>query len=253
MNKKSKIYLVVLIWVAVLLQLAINNSINREAKMVEQVMSYGVDNLTEARVKAYAHYGNQNISTSGKEEIVKNLANKLGITSGYALEHKTVGDTKTTYLVKEGKQGNTTIKIITLNNVDGYNQSITENYIMVEILLKKSAGQEAYNYKNLLSDIYKDLGMTASTNIYLCNQTKGKLSDTELQAEITKFLTEMDAKEVETMEFDNVYTLYGYSRNIEEYVYQNDTPVNVNIAFTYDETEDITYIHKAVPFIDISF
>lgn len=38
-----------------------------------------------------------------------------------------------------------------------------------------------------------------------------------------------------------------------EYVYQNDYKVNVNIAFTYDEAEDITYIHRGLPFIDKSF
>ena len=67
MNKKSKIYVLVLIWAAALLQLFINSSINREENMVEQVISYGTDNLYESTVKAYAYYGNEVISTDKKD------------------------------------------------------------------------------------------------------------------------------------------------------------------------------------------
>ena len=253
MSKKSKIYVVVLIWAAALLQLFINSAINREEKMVEQVISEGVNNLMESTVKAYAYYGDQELSQNAKEQIVKNLASELGVTSGYEINTRVEGENSTTVLTKLGKQGNTEIKVISLVETDKYNQKVNENYIMVEIELKGSAGSSAYTYKEKLEEMYQNLGMEPNTNVYLCNQKPGELSEAEIKAETENFLETMDATLLENVEFDGVTTVYGYSSNINEFVYQGDERVNVNIAFTYDAEQDVTYIHRAVPFIDRSF
>lgn len=253
MNKKSKIYLIVLIWAAAILQLAINNSIDREKQMVEQVMSQGVENLTAGSTKAYAYYGDQELSDEAKEEMVKSLAKKLGITADYEVNHEDMADGRTTTLVKLGQNGDTTIKVISIQVTDKYNQVTVENYVMVEIELKGVAAKHTSNYCDILREMYKDLGMNPTTNIYLCSQVKGELVDSQKEQYVVEFLESTDAKTVETVEFDNVYMVYGYSKNIDEYVFQNDEKVNVNIAIDYDSVEDITYIHMGVPFVDRSF
>lgn len=253
MNKKSKIYLLVLIWAAVLLQLFINSSINRERRMVEQVMSEGVYNMTEGRVKAYGYYGGDELSEDTRTLIAVRLANQLGVESGYEITQREGDGNKTTVLTKEGAQGDTVIKVISLTGEDKYGQEINENYILVELVLKQTAGAAAYDYKEKLMEMYDDLGMKANTNVYLCSQAKGELTEAEIDTEIQNFMNEMDASIVERSEFDGIVCVYGYSRGISEYVYQDKNPVNVNIAFSYDEAEDVTYIHRAVPFVDRSF
>lgn len=253
MNTKSKIYVVVLIWAAALLQLFINASVNREEKLVEQAMSMGVENLTESSVKAYAFYGSETLTPKKKETMAAKLASSLGIVSGYEITHKQDGENETTKLSKLGARGDTEIKIITLSVTDEYGQTSAENYIMIEIALKQDAGTAAYEYKEKLIDLYEGLGMKANTNIYLCSQIKGRLAQSEIDEEVAAFMDEMDANQVQRDTFDDVVCVYGYSRNIDEFVYQNTNRVNVNIAFTYDAEEDITYVHRAVPFVDRSF
>ena len=253
MNKKSKIYLVVLIWAATLLQLGINNSIDREKMMVEQVMSQGVENLTQGSTKAYGYYGDQKLSKSAKESMVKSLAKKLGITSGYDISHDNIKKGRTTTLTKLGKNGDTIIKVITLEVEDDYNQTIEENYVMVEIKLKGVAAKTTSNYSDDLKEIYADLGMNPTTNMYLCSQEKGKLIKSEMEQKVDEFLDSTHAKIVESVEYDNNYLVYGYSKDIDEYVFQDNEKVNVNIAFQYDSVEDVTYIHMGVPFVDRSF
>lgn len=253
MNKKTKIYLLVLIWAAVLLQLFINASINREEKMVEQVMSEGVSSISEGSVRAYSYYGNDELDAGARRVMAVNLAGKLGIESGYEINERSEKRSSVTELKKYGEQGDTIIKIITLDEHDDYGQPIKENYIMIDIILKKAAGFATYEYKNVLNELYKDLGMKASTNVYVCTQMKGRLSEDELQRETDNFLEDMNAVSVCKVEFDDVICIYGYSKNIDEYVYQDSNKVNVNIAFSYDSVEDITYVHRAVPFIDKSF
>lgn len=253
MNKKSKIYLVVLIWAAALLQLTINNSINREKMMVEQAMSQGVENLISGSTKAYGYYGDQELSKPAKESMVKSLAKKLGITSGYELSCDNIRNGRKTTLTKLGQHGDTTISVITLDVEDEYGQPIVENYVMVEISLKGSGAKATSNYYDELREIYGELGMNPTTNLYLCSQEKGRLVESEMEQYVEEFLANTDAKAVETMEFDNNYLVYGYSKNISEYVYQDDEKINVNIAFSYDQAEDVTYIHMGVPFVDRSF
>ncbi len=253
MNKKSKIYVVVLIWGAALLQLFINSSINREEKMVEQVISYGTDNLCESTVKAYAYYGNELLTVEKKEAMVKHLAKEISLESGYEITSKETEDSSITTLEKKGAMADTTIKIISLTGTDTYGQPIQENYIMMELLLKGSAGASAYTYKDTLDTIYKDLGMTPTTNIYMCSQEKGQLTEQEKENLIVEFWESVNAKETERATLDGALCVYGYSENIDEFIYQNDKKVNVNIAFTYDEVDNVTYIHRGIPFIDKSF
>ena len=255
MNRKTKIYVLVLIWAAILLQLFINSSIDREKKMVEQVMSEDISNLTEGTVKAYAYYGSEALTDAVRESMVQKLAKELGITSGYGVISKIdeTANSEITTLSKYGEQADTVIKVITLHTKDKYDQESIEDYVMVEINLKGSNGTAAYTYKKKLADIYEILGMNANTNIYLLSQEKGKLLDEEINDYINRFLEETNATEIDRTEFDNVICIYGYSRDIDEFVYQNNKRVNVNIAFSYDGKEDITYIHRAVPFVDKSF
>lgn len=253
MNRKSKIYVLVLIWGAALLQLFINASINREKNMVEQVISYGTDDLCESTVKAYAYYGNEPITTEKKEAIVKYLAEEISLEAGYEIHSKETEESSITTLEKKGAQADTTIKVVTLTGKDDYGQNLQENYIMTEILLKGAAGSTAYSYKDTLDTLYKDLGMTPTTNIYMCSQIKGELTEQEAKNIITEFLESVDANETERISLDKTLCVYGYSKNIDEFVYQNNEKVNVNIAFSYDSNEDITYIHRGIPFIDKSF
>lgn len=253
MNRKSKIYVLILIWVAVLIQLFVNSSVNREKKLVEQAMSAGVENLTNSSVKAYAFYGNEELSADTKEVMAERLAAKLGITSGYDIEHRQDDENETTVLTKKGEWADSYIKLITLCSADSYGKDIYENYIMIQLDLKNGACTAAYEYKEKLEALYESLGMDANTNIYVCCQIKGMLTENEMNGQIDEFLDEMDAEQVQRDTFDNVVCVYGYSPNIDEFVYQGENRVNVNIAFSYDSMDDVTYVHRAVPFVDKSF
>ena len=253
MNKKSNIYLIVLIWAAALLQLGINNSINREEQLVKQVMSNQEDNLMEGSVRAYGYYGDMELSDLAREEMALKLARKLGISSDYQIKHEDNRRGRTTTFTKLGKNGDTKIEIISLSSEDEQGETKIENYIAIELTLKGSAAGEVNYFSDSLKDIYISLGMETTTNIYLLSTSKGELTPWERQQRIEEFLDNTDSKEVDTIEFDNVYMIYGYSRNIDEFVYQDDSKVNVNIAFEYVPVEDITYIHMGVPFVDRSF
>jgi hypothetical protein len=90
-------------------------------------------------------------------------------------------------------------------------------------------------------------------NLYAGGVTAGRLTEEEMAEKTQDFLDIMHASQVLEEQFGNVYTVYGYTSDLSDYVYQNEEKVNVNIAFSYDEEADETRIHMAVPFVDKSF
>lgn len=238
---------------AIVMQLFVNNSVNREKKMVQQVMSDELSIVQEGNVSAYAFYGNEELTPALKELMARKLARKVGVYNGYTLSHKGDGLNETTILNKVGEYGDTEIRLITMGSKDSEGNITYENYVMSNITLHEGNSKELYSYKKLLLNIYDKLGMEPVTNIYVSSTVPGKLSDEKIHEEIASFLDSMDAREVESIEIDGVRCTYGYSRSIDTYAYQNDQKVNVNIAISYDEANNTTLIHKAIPFIDKSF
>lgn len=253
MSTRKKLYVVVLIWAAVALQIFITKHIDWESQMVAQVMSDGVENVTSAEVKLYAHYADANLTEPAKERLLIRLGEKLGIDSGYEISRHAEAENTSVIYTKKGENGDTMIRLISMEQTMADGSAVYENYLMTEIALKNRSQEEIYQCKSRLEKIYSDLGMDASSNLYLCSQEKGRMTEDEMQAVTTEFLEMMHAKKRDVIELQDTRCIYGYSENVPEYVYQNDQKVNVNIAFSYDEAEDITYIHRGLPFIDKSF
>lgn len=250
---KKKLYIVVLIWAAVALQIFITKRIDRESQMVTQVMSDGVENVTAAEVKFYAHYGDAPMTGAAREKILQRVGEKLGIVSGYDIIAGIEGENISTTFVKKGENGDTTIRLISMEQTNADGSTTQENYLMTEIALKNQSTENIYRCKEQLDQIYADLGLSGSSNLYLCSQEKGRMTEDEMKKATADFFETMHAKKRNEIELQDTLCIYGYSDNVPNYVYQNDHKVNVNIAFTYDEAEDITYIHRGLPFIDKSF
>lgn len=253
MNRKTKIYVLVLVWGAIAVQLLINSNISRENVMVREVMASEQDNVMCSEVKAYAYYGDKPLSKEKCESIVKKMASKLGVYSGYDINYDGDGNRNVVTLKKQGEAGDTCVRVVSSQKEGESGEEEINNYITVEVNLKAGNYNMVYQLKRDIVKIYKVLGMEADTNIYICSQRKGSLSDIEKENETKNFLEELNAKEVERVDLGNTICIYGYSKDVNEYVYQGDEKVNVNIAYSYDEQEDVTYIHRAIPFIDKSF
>ena len=71
-------------------------------------------------------------------------------------------------------------------NADG--STIQENYLMTEIALKNQSTENIYRCKEQLDQIYTDLGLSGSSNLYLCSQEKGRMTEDEMQKVTADFL-----------------------------------------------------------------
>ena len=246
MNKKTKIYVIVLIWVAVGLQFIVNSSIDMEKTMVTEAMSDGVSNLDSGSIKAYGYYGEGVPELEKMKQVAVGIGSKLGITDGYTIEVNEDSQKNKRRLIfnKKGAYADTTISVASIDN---------ETYIITDIMFNETGVNSIYDYKTKLEKLYEEYGMEPSSNIYLCNKYKGKLSDSQVAEMVNDYLQDMDAEIVMDNDYLGIRCVYGYSHEIKDYVYQDDKKINVNIVFTYDEENDITIVHRATPFVDKTF
>lgn len=292
MDSKKKIFIAVIVCAAVVVQVFMNQSIDRENTMVSVMANMDTQNV-ESEVKAYGYFQDGYLSEDTKNSMLKKLAQEIGIEGGYQIDSVNRLDGRVTTLTKIGKNGDTKIQIITMikaeeentnlaylnrvaeeNGVEDIfgkqeekqeenqetkqaekqegNVSAYENYFSVEIVLHDQPKGVVKTYHKV-ENMMTELGISPMMNLYIRGVKSGKMTEQEMEETEVDFLEEMRAKKVEAQHFDNVYTVYGYTSDLDDFVYQNSKKVNVNLAFSYDDLYDETVIHMAVPFVDKSY
>lgn len=132
-------------------------------------------------------------------------------------------------------------------------KSNKEYYIIVDILNNKV-------YKNIV-DIYQTLNdvinkYSNDVDIYLCiaGEYTKNLQLYKSNDILENILYNMNAKEIDKMEDDNLISVTAYSNLLTEndldYL---DNKINLNIGIRYSENEDKTLIYMATPIIKLDY
>lgn len=251
MKATGKTVLVVLIWLAVMVQLLINRGLEPEGDVVEAFNSSNMVPV-EVCISAYGKFGELELAAETKEIMLRNLAKQLGITDGYEITASEGEGYQESTLTKEGKYGTTLLQLVSMDTQKADGEMVTEQTILSDITIYNDIAY-AMECKELLEDIYQEIGMQPSMNLYIKGKTEGALSETRREELIDSVMESLNAEEVQEIENDEDYCLYGYTSRFDRVIYQNGKKINVNLAITYHEDEDMTYLHLAVPYISQSF
>ena len=189
-------------------------------------------------VSVYGKYGDISISDSAKKLILENIAEKIGI------NHYMISD-----LVDEEYNSVKTLSQTSVNG-DVILKFITHDedkqYIYIGITLKNGI-ESAFTYEKIVKQILKDLEMTSAVNVNLKGEINGELDIQEKNALADSLLGEVGAKIVTQNRTDDLYVIYGYDDEIDEYINVGRGKVNVCISVNYDEIEDVTCVYFSTP------
>ncbi|MCI7812099.1 MAG: YwmB family TATA-box binding protein [Lachnospiraceae bacterium] len=176
--------------------------------------------------------------TENRKIFLGEIAQKLGLEqTGEAEEEKKDGHILT-QIVKEGARAKTELKILTLNDQD--------QYLCVRISFEDDLYSAMY-YRTQLQDLLEDevedgQNTTMATGFY-----EGKLTNEEKDEIADGILESFGAHVVSENRTERLYTVYGYTSGINDYIMQGDYAINVNVAITYEEERDRTHIYVAIP------
>lgn len=220
-------------------------------------------------IEAFYFYGTMYLGEEDKQTILNNIAGKLGINDTYEYKENRTENGSEAVLIKEGAFSKVTAKLITYEIPENENVISMRQYISVNMSLNDSIKSGLY-YKNKVGDILNNLTKELETNndielyendrilsLSIKGNTKGEIS-TEGQKNIAKEI--LDGLEAEVVfeylpgEKDNSsYSIYAYTKSLNEYMTVGNQKVNVNIVYSYDEENDITTLHVASPIVNYDY
>ncbi len=251
MKHGGKFTFLALIWLAVILQLFINHDLRPTDNVVEAFSSSEAIPV-EAVVSCYGEFGEMTLAKATKQTMLIHLAEKLGITDGYEITESEGDEYQETTLTKNGKYGKTVLQIVSMDTENVLGEAVTRQSILCDITVYDNL-EYAAECKETVETIYEELGMEPTVNIYFKGKTAGELTSSERKQITGDMFQALHATQVQTIENENFTTTYGYTSQFQQSITQNGEKINVNLAFTYNESEDMTYIHLAVPYIAVSY
>ena len=247
MTKKMKISLLILVWSIVAVQIYVNDW---EYKKNETVTAFSVvdDDVRQEWIQGYGYFGTMELSEQSKQEMLNNLAYKLGITEGYAIDSEEREDYKKVVLEKEGKYADTSLEIISL---PGKGEA-EEQYIVMDIRTQEGVVEAVGLYKKT-KHIYDEIGINAQVRFEIQLEKSGDCISGGKDVLIKDIFKLIKAKQVDSIQKNGICTVYGYTRLEDSSLTLNKKKVNVQVVMSYDEEEDKTYIKVGVPIVNSSY
>lgn len=187
-----------------------------------------------SEITAYGVLTESYLSEDAKKMLLCDMAEDIGL-NAYRLE-KTEDNTEYA-LVQNSVYGDVSLKII-------YSQE--KYYLIINMQLDKGI-ESTMAYRGIIQDICDRYGVDCSVNAALSGAVDGNIGIEERNALCEKLLTQLRAKEVQSRKTMDMFVVYAYDRYESSYVMFGKNKVNVNISMEYDENNDMTVVHMAVP------
>ncbi|NLK98529.1 MAG: hypothetical protein GX272_10710 [Epulopiscium sp.] len=197
-------------------------------------------------------WGLLNQSFSDLEEMKaysKRITEALGILKADNTEEKDSDTFREFTTTRVSKNAKTTVK---LESIKYEEENSTNTYVIIDIILYGQYDSIPY-LKEELDSIFAENNMKPTTNITIAGTLRGDLSKEEKEKIAKNIMKDIGAKIEETYETEEIYSVYGYTRLIDDWLVSNGKKINVNLAFHYNEYEGNTYLYLATPVITVDY
>ena len=244
--KRIAIYIGVALWLMTLVKIIwFNDTATLPVNNI--VTAFNKASLLEmsASIEAFGEYGVLYLSQDAKDTILKDIAAKVGI-NNYSIETTREDDNSTTTLSQTGQNGEVICKLVTVETVVEQNVIQAKQYVYIDVILNNSV-ESAFSYEKIVKDIVKNLKIDTTVTVNLKGAVKGRLDISLKDSIANSFINSMNVNVVAENKTDDLYTIYGYTSDIDEYINVSSNKINVNIMMNYDETKDETNVYVATP------
>jgi len=250
-EKKSKmtIYVLGVLWIAVIMQIAVNNFLIPKSNILEAFISTNTE-VSSFELEMVADYGNNYLSESDKRDLVLFIAGKIGLTANQDVIVNRNGEESEALLQKIGKNAETLIKVISKEQENEEGISEQKHYIIVELKLYENL-DSILEYRKLLDKVFKEIKTNqVETTMQLTSNYKGRLSLDNMNTLADRMVDNLQGKIAYDNRSEKLFTIYAYTGLLDEYVTSMGTKINIHVAMNYDETTDSTNVYLGTPVIN---
>ncbi len=250
-EKKSKltIYIIGVLWIAVMMQIAVNTLLRPESNILEAFVGTNSE-VSSFELEMAADYGTDYLSEEDKKELILYMAGQIGLEVDKEITVNRNGDESEVYAEKKGKNAETLLKVVSIQkeNTDGLPE--INHYLMINLKLYKDM-ESALKYHDLLKKVFGKLNASdIQTTMQLCSNYEGKLSLDNMNKIADSMIANLEGKIAYDNRKENLFTIYAYSGLLDEYVTSLGTKINIHVAINYDEDTDTTNVYLGTPVIN---
>lgn len=203
-------------------------------------------------VEATVYIGSDYMSDDSKREIIMDIAGRLGIEEGYEYTSEKTDTGYCVSLNKNAVQADTCIRLTTVERAVSDSRITLSQYLYIRIDFEGSPESTAY-YKEKLDKILDELNMSGRVAVNYRGKSRGELSIDEKSKITFDIIKQLKGKVVDSKRTNDIFTVYGYTEYIGDYITINGRKANLNIAFSYNEEEDSTEIFISAPIISSDY
>ncbi|MCM1180956.1 MAG: YwmB family TATA-box binding protein [Clostridium sp.] len=252
MTRKVKISFLILVWSIVAMQIFVNYQQSRQ-KQEQTVTAFSVveNDVVEEMITGYGYFGRMELSDDTKEQMLKNLADKLGLSAPYDIQSSTGESYERLELIHRIGRTEVALQLVSMGDASEDGKAEAEQYILIRINTRDSVKQ-GKEYYDMVKRIYEEIGIRGTVNFEVMMEQAGDLLVSAGEA-ADRLFDVLNASVVETIQEDGIYTVYGYRREESSYLMHKGEKTNVQLVMTYDEENDKTYIKIGIPMVNSSY
>lgn len=244
---RSTIYIVCVLWIAALSQFFINRWFIDDSKLVDAFTKTNSAVLS-SNLYLVADMGNEYYSEEDEKNLLQYVSSEIGLTKDCKITKEVNYDAITTS--RKSDQAETIVKLLRNKEKkqDGTNQ--IRRYLTIDLTIFSDV-DNILTYKKKAEKISSKLdAINYESQVTFTGTYDGKLSISERDKIVKQFMRNLQADIVVESRDESLYTIYAYTGLIGDYIKSNGKKINVNLAFTFDETLNETKLYVATPILN---
>ncbi len=248
--KRARItaYIAVVLWIAVVTQMLVNRIFQEDARITEAFVKTNTDEM-QSSIEIAGEYPTGFLSDEDKKKLICDLAAEIGLKIDKEISVWEEDGRSEYYFYKQAKKASSEIKIISVEQEED-DVIKMKHYIIARLTICEGI-QSIDRYKVLLEKAFERLkaGDVQITLKYEGNR-EGDMT-TEQKHELAQLLVDELQGRI-ALEYDegDIFTVYGYTGMLKEYVTTMDNKINIQIAISYNELTNKTRIELATPIME---
>jgi uncharacterized protein YuzB (UPF0349 family) len=224
--------------------------IDNSDKLIEAI-KYTDFTINEAELNVWGEYIPKYMSEIDMQKLVSDLADSIGI-SEFDIVTNNNSNSRYSLVEKNAKEGNTKIELLEMINQLDEQTYTARNYLSVTIRLNDKCNSISH-YEEIIKEWFSKYGIEPITHLTLDSCVDGRLTLNEKNKIVTEIFSLLSSDIVETYSDEEILSIYGYTQYIDDYIVSNGKKINMNVALTYNETENKTYLYTAIPVITTDY
>jgi hypothetical protein len=247
----AKVLLAVLLWiVAITRVIAAAGKGEAKETLVTAFNQVALKDMN-ASVESFGYFGNVYLSLEARKNMVREIGYQLGMSNCEIVQERS-NDTLVTSICREGANAQTTIRLITREEQITDTVVESHQYVDIDINLQDHVESALY-YKQVVADIMENYGITTDVTVNLTGYMDGHVDMAVKNMVADRLIELMDGKIIAENRTEDLYTIYAYTKNVDDSIILGGKKVNLNISSYYDEESGRTCFYVATPLINASY